>query len=82
MVSNSQHIELWTIYFEFLKKINDSASLKKAYDQAIENVGQLNSASSPIWIEYIDYEIANNRYANANLLSYMAIEAPLKDNHV
>ena len=60
--------------------MNDQSSLTKAFEQAIESVGQLNAASSQIWSAYIDYEIKNNRLANANLLSYMSIETPLKDN--
>ena len=78
MVSNSQNIELWLIYFDFLKSINDQSSLKKAFDQAIETVGLFNASSSPIWEKYIDHEIKSNRLANANLLSYMSIETPLK----
>jgi hypothetical protein len=53
---------------------------KKAFDQAIEQVGLLNPMSSKIWEKYIDYEIDNNRLANANLLSYLSIETPLKEN--
>ena len=69
---------MWTIYFDFLAQTNGDQ--KKAFDQAIETVGLYNAASSQIWAKYIDHEIANNRLANANLLSYMSIEIPLKDN--
>ena len=57
MVSNSQNVELWLIYFDFLKSINDQSSLKKAFDQAIETVGLFNASSSPIWEKYIDHEM-------------------------
>ena len=57
MVSNSQNVELWLIYFDFLKSTNDQISLKKAFDQAIETVGLFNASSSPIWEKYIDHEI-------------------------
>ena len=78
MVSNSQNVEIWTIYFDFLAQTNGDQ--RKAFDQAIETIGLNNAASSQIWSKYIDHEIANNRLANANLLSYMSIEIPLKDN--
>ena len=79
MVANSQNVELWIVYLDFLATIKDQVALKKAFDHAIETVGLFNAASSPIWSKYIDHEISNNRLANANLLSYMAIETPLKD---
>jgi hypothetical protein len=77
MVSNSQNVELWIIYLEFVQKTGNS---KKAFDQAIEQVGLVNPLSSKIWEMYIDHEMKNNRLAHANLLSYLAIETPLKEN--
>jgi len=44
MVSYSQNIEMWTIYFDFLAQTNGDQ--KKAFDQAIETVGLYNAASS------------------------------------
>ena len=88
MAQNSKCKELWLEYINFMEspqldsvytEAKKEMKLAQIFDKALDNVALHDMDSAEIWLKYIDFEILRNNMAKVNLLCFMAMETPLKE---